>query len=203
MKPTSDDAAPRADGWFEHRGTWGEVVLGTVLADHERRSKRWEIVDVAMHAPVRYGDTLWMRAREQVSGEEVTIAPRVKVHPVTILTQDPADTATAEPTPPSDAEATLLLIQELGAEVLAHHDTVTGEVVCPDYIHRGHGDQPHRNIRDGLVEHLRVAHGIKAGDGDYLAISKIHDAEHHPRTQGSGGFPHRHVPEDLTIFTGI
>lgn len=198
MKPTSDDFQPRRDGWFEHRGTWGEVTVGTVLSDQSSRTKRWEIVDCSHGLQVQYGYTLWMRAREQTSGEEFTVRPRPKTDLVDILTRDPADTQTASPTPPSDSEAIELLVSELGASVLASRDTATGEITCPNYSAGYHATEDwHRGKEE--IAHLRIAHGLTVPDDISLVDrTKIHSNAHmHPQ---SGGFPHRHVPEDLSTF---
>lgn len=203
MKPTRDDADPRRDGWFEHSGTWEEVTVGTVIASR-KRSERWEIIDVAMSTHVQYGKTLWMRAREQTTGAEYTVEPRNKTSPVTILTQDPRDTKTPPPTEPSDAEAIMLLVRELGAEVMASKDNETGEITCPDYTYRSHipgyGD---RQISRGLIEHMRFAHAHPVDDDiDFATLITLHGQAHNPKWPniGKGGFPHRHVPEDLSMF---
>ena len=133
MKPTSDEFMPRRDGWFEHAGTWEEVTVGTVICNAQRRTERWEIVDVAMSTPVPFMHTLWMRAREQTTGAEFTVKPRTKVNKVVILTQDPADTKTPPLTPPSDADTIMLLVEKLGATHMASRDEKTGEITCPDY----------------------------------------------------------------------
>lgn len=205
MNPTSDEFAPRRDGWYEHDGTWDEVTVGTVLADPAgSRTKRWEVVATAMgQGQVEYGRTLWMRIREQISGEEHTLSPRFKSLKVVILTQDPRDTATPEPIPPEDIEAIQLLVRELGAEVMATRDERTGEITCPDYdgtfdhhLERGPG-QHHK----AYVEHLRFAHGLPVDDDiDVAEAITLHGRSHsskHPDI-GKGGFPHRHVPENLT-----
>lgn len=199
MKPTSDDFEPRRDGWFEHRAAWGEVVVGTVIAS-SKRSERWEITEVAHGAQVEPGHTLWMRAREQSTGAECTVKPRMKNSLLTILTQDPADTITGDPTAPSDTEAILLLVEELGAEVMATRDHVTGEVTCPNfeagYILPG----------NSFINHLQFAHGMAVNhDLSNKDVVTLHGQSHDPRWPniGKGGFPHRHVPEDLSIFTGI
>lgn len=201
---TSDDFEPRRDGLFEHRGTWGEVTVGTVIANRERRSQRWEIIEVSMATQVQFGFTLWMRAREQTTGEEFTVKPRLKVSPVTILTTDPRDTQTAPPTAPSDADAIMLLVKELGAEILASRDNETGEIVCPDYVAQSHipgfGEG---QCRRGLVEHLKFAHQTEvADDADLVSLYTMHGHAHDPRWPniGKAGFPHRHVPEDMTIY---
>lgn len=208
MKPTTEDFQPRRDGWFEHKGTWDEVHVGTVIASH-KRSERWEIIDQQMGpAPgPEHGRTLWMRAREQTSGAEYTVEPRQKWTSVTILTQNPADRSTGEAAPPSDAEAIMLLVKELGAEVLASRDEGTGEITCPDYVYRSHiPGYGERQISRGLVEHIRFAHQHPCDDDlDIASLTTLHGQCHNPKWPniGKGGFPHRHVPEDLTIYTGI
>jgi len=193
MKPTGDDFQPRRDGWYEHQGVWGEVVVGTVIAS-QKRTERWEIIEVAHGVQVEYGKTLWMRAREQTTGEVVTCPPRIKTARVRILTQSPADTQTGEPTPASDAEAVRLLAEGLGAQVVASYDHVTGETTCPTDFWE----------RDGEREHLAFAHGIFAPPEATVAdIVTLHGRAHRPREfpdLNRGGFPHRHVPEDLSRF---
>jgi hypothetical protein len=211
VKPTSDDFEPRRDGWFEHKGTWQEVVVGTVMADPNFRSKRWEVIDTAMVGPVEYGHTLWFRVREQTSGEEHTISPRQKTTGCVILTQDPRDTKTGPIVPPSDAEAIMLLVKELGAEVMATRDNETGEITCPDYTYKSHlekdnpynEDRPLPDILRGLIEHMRFAHQMSVNDDlDLVSAITLHGQAHNPKWPniGKGGFPHRHVPEDLSMF---
>lgn len=200
MKMTADDFAPRRDGWFEHKGKWEEVSLGTVIAGR-KRSERWEIVEQAHGAQVEYGHTLWMRAREQTTGLEFTVKPRAKTSTVTILTKDPRDTKTAPPTEPSDTEAIQLLIRELGAVHLATKDEVTGEITCPNY-EAGHSYGDNRYGRE-QIEHLRFAHGLSVDDDmDVAARTTLHGQAHNPKWPniGKGGFPHRHVPEDLSFM---
>lgn len=206
MKPTEDDFEPRRDCWFEHRGTWGEVVVGTVLADPGgKRTPRWEVIALGHGQQVEYGYTLWMRIRDQVSGEEHSVKPHPKVNLVTILTQDPRDTRTGEPTAPGDADAIMLLVKELGAVHLATRDEATGEITCPDYASgRNHLDEiGNRALHRGEVEHLRFAHGLSVDDDISLVdLSTLHGQAHNPRHPdvGKGGFPHRHVPEDLSLL---
>ena len=213
MKPTTDDFEPRRDGWFEHKGTWGEVTVGTVIANKQRRSERWQIVEQAMATPVEFGHTLWMRAREMTTGAEFTVKPRNKTYPVTILTQSPLDTQTPPPTPPTDAEAIALLVEKLGATHLATRDNVTGEITCPDYASGATHEGGQRGGMRDEMEHLRFAHGIDTTalealpfDERIREVTTLHGRAHNPKYQAEinkGGFPHRHVPEDLSIFTGI
>lgn len=213
MKPTSDDFEPRRDGWFEHKGTWGEVTVGTVLADPTgARSKAWEVIAMAHPADgkqIEYGDTLWMRVREVTSGQEVTLPPRNKTYAVTILTKDPRDTTTPDQTPASDSEVIALLVEKLGATHLATRDHVTGEITCPDYA-AGHTHEG--GTKGGMadeMEHLRFAHGVDTKrfedmhwDTRIAEVTSHHGRLHMNREPSPGGFPHRHVPEDLSLFTG-
>lgn len=203
MNPTSDDFAPRRDGWFEHDGVWGEVTVGTVIASG-RRTERWEIVEQAMATPVPPMKTLWMRAREQTTGAEFTVEPRTKTNKVIILTQDPADTETPPLAPPSDADAVMLLVEELGATLLATRDETTGEITCPDYTYESHLDGDGAILR-GLIEHMQIAHGMVAHADLSLVDAITFHARAHDHNSGltQGGFPHRHVPEDLKLLTGI
>lgn len=203
MKQTSDDFEPRRDGWFEHEGAWDEVTVGTVIGTR-KRSERWEIIAQGHGQQVQYGHTLWMRAREQTTGAEFSVEPRLKTSKVTILTQDPRDRKTAPPTEPSDTEAIQLLIRELGAVHLATRDETTGEITCPDYVYSSHipgiGD---RQIGRGLTEHMRFAHGMEVEDNlDIATLTTLHGQAHNPKWPniGKGGFPHRHVPEDLNYL---
>lgn len=208
MKPTGD-VPPRRDGWHEHEGTWGEVTVGTVIANAQRRTERWEIIEQAMGTPVPFLKTLWMRAREQTTGAEFTSPPRTKTAKVIILTQDPADTRTAPGAPPADADAIMLLVEELGATLLATRDETTGEITCPDYINDSHldGDGQGAPVFRGLIEHMRIAHNwAEQADApalDLAAAITLHGALHSSGEPAPGGFPHRHVPEDLKLITGI
>lgn len=207
MKPTSDDFEPRRDGWFEHKATWAEVTVGTVICNKERRTQRWEIIAQSQATQTEFGHTLWMRAREQTSGEEFTASPRVKTQAVTILTQDPSDIRTAPPTEPSDAEAIMALVSKLGATHLATKDNVTGEITCPDYAAgANHLDElGNRALTRGEIEHMLFAHGTTVDpDISTVDLTTIHGQAHNPQWPdiGKGGFPHRHTPEDLSIFRG-
>jgi hypothetical protein len=204
LRPTADDFEPRRDRWFEHKGTWQEVTVGTVIASR-KRTERWEIIAQSHGHQVEYGHTLWMRARDQVSGAEYTVEPRVKTSPVTILTQDPADYATAPPTPPTDSESIALLVEKLGAQHLATRDHVTGEITCPYYAAgENHLDEAGNGaLRRGEAEHLRFAHAMVVPENAvYTDIRLYHDRAHDPAFPdiGKGGFPHRHVPEDLSYL---
>lgn len=205
MKPTSDKFEPRRDGWFQHEGTWEEVTIGTVIESRADPRQRWEVIDTSMPSQVQHARTLLMRIREQTTGEEHTIQPRLKTNSVTILTQDPGDTQTAPPTPPTNAEAMALLAKELGAEAMATFDHDTGEVVCPDYINAHHKGSDGSLLLPALIEHMRLAHAMSVGDDLTLAPAiTLHGQAHNPKWPhiGKGGFSHRHIPEDLAMYVG-
>lgn len=206
MKPTGDDFEPRRDGWFEHKATWDEVRIGTVLAT-EKRTERWEVIAMAHGQQVEFGRTMWFKVREQATGAEHNIEPKVKTASCKVLTQDPADTDTGDHTEPSDTEAIMLLVAELGAEMLATKDEVTSEVTCPDYDSGANhlDDVGNGSLARGLAEHLRFAHGLNPPDGiDIASLLTVHGQSHDPKHPqiGKAGFPHRHVPEDLTLIQG-
>jgi hypothetical protein len=198
VKPTSDDFEPRRDGWYEHKGIWDEVTVGTVIGT-KKRSEAFEVIATAHGPGIPFGHTLWFKVKNLVSGKETPISPKWRQDPVTILTRDPRDTRTPDRTHPVDAEAVMLLIQELGAETLASWDAKTGVVTCPDYVYKSHleGDGKRRR---GLREHLEFAHGIETpielDDAweDLRRLDAIH-AEAHKNPVAGRGFPHRHVPD--------
>ena len=211
MKPTPDDVRPRRDGWFEHAATWGEVTVGTILADPAGgRTLVYEVIEARQGDPIEHNATLWHLVREVNSGEQFPIPPRFKDSPVVILTDSPA---TEEPMPyvlPADAEAVRLLVAELGATHLAAYDAATGETTCPNYdaghVHEGGV----RRDSAALLEHMRFAHGIDTtelealeGHDRTVAVTTLHGRAHDQRFRADinrGGFPHRHVPEHHPIF---
>jgi len=98
-------------------------------------------------------------------------------------------------------------VESLGATLLATRDETTGEIVCPDYTYESHLDAEGAEvgIRRGLIEHMRFAHGMVADDDLSLVDAiTLHGRAHDPASGVTkGGFPHRHVPEDLKLITGI
>lgn len=202
MDPVDDDDfKERRDGLYEHRGTWDEVTVGTLLAT-DKRSEAWEVIATAHGPQVQYGYTLWFRVRERTTGEEKSLAPRMKIDRVNILTEQPETLTTPPRTPPSDAEQILLLVESLGATVLATQDNATGEITCPDYA-SGHSVGDNRYGREE-IEHLRIAHNIDAEGMRVEDRVTLHGRAHSPKhpTIGKTGFPHRHVPEDMALLAG-
>jgi hypothetical protein len=206
VKPTDlEKFEPRRDGWFEHAGTWGEVTVGTFVGSPGYRSQAWEIIETSHGTTqIPFGNTLWFRAREQKTGQEVSIPPRLVTTKAIILTRDPMDTECPGRTAPTDSEAVMLLVRELGAEFLAEKDEETGVIHCPDYEKRSHVPGRHRwgNLSQGLTEHMRYAHSMSVDDGlDIMDLIPLHGRAHSPRDErGKGGFPHLHTPELDRIF---
>lgn len=198
MKPTSDEFKPRRDGYFEHRAQWGEVVIGTLMPDPSSRVKIWEVVDQAHGKTVDYGMTLYMRIREVSTGVEHTIRPRLKTHWTSVLTRDPADTVLPPASGrPSDAEAILEVANSLGGVVMSWIDSETGEVQCPDHAYID------GSATKWMIDHLRRAHKLSVDDGaDPNDLVPLHSQAHNPAWPniGKDGYPHRHVPEDLSFL---
>lgn len=200
VKETPEDFKPRRDGYFEHQARWGEVTVGTLLAQRDSRMGVWEVIGTAHGTgQIKMGDTLWLRIRNVKTGVEHSLAPRSKVGTCVILTNSPLDTVTAPPTEPTDTQAILSIIEGLGATLLADRDNETGMIACPDYVWEGHIDdgQPSPLTR-GLLEHMRFAHSMQVGDDyDYESAIRLHGEAHKPTSAvGKGGFTHIHLPEE-------
>jgi hypothetical protein len=206
VKPSDPDAPARRDGYLERRGTWAEVTVGSLIAG-EKRTDVWEIIDTANPPQIEYGHTLWFRARNRPTGEVKSIPPHMVKDPVTFLMKDDAEKPPPR-TPPADAEQIALLVEKLGAQEIATRNNETGEVTCPSYAQ---GKSVGGN-RYGLeeIEHLRICHGIDVsgiqamplGKERTIMIAQTHGHLHGPESSKipHGGFPHRHIPEDLTFL---
>lgn len=145
-------------------GTWGEVQIGTVIADPTGRA--WEVVKQA-YRPGEPGP--WNRIRAVEGGEEHTLPPKAPDTPVMLLVDETDDMVA-------------LLGRVLGAQVLASRDEITGAVFCPTHDPVGQ--------RRLFLEHLRFGHGLSVDDdlGPTEAVA-LHDRAH--ITQ-AGGFEHAH-----------
>lgn len=203
MMPTGDEA-PRKDGLYPHRGTWGEVTVGTMIAD--QKGNPWKVIATKHPPQVEFGHTLWFRIVNP-QGEEASLPPRMVTAPVIILTLSPADIKTAPPTRPVDTDAIQAVIEGLGATLLATINNETGEVTCPSYIFDSHIPGPGNNrMSRGLLEHLQIAHGfdpnVLSPTWTYADIFQTHNNFHHANREGygTGMFPHRHVEERAGIL---
>lgn len=194
-----EDQKPRRDGLIEAKGTWGEVRVGSVLSTH-LRSEAWEVIDSRLPDQMEYGHTHWFKIRERNSGREHVVAPKLVTAIAHFLLEAPQDVLTPKPhLAPSNGEEMALLVEKLGAQLLATKDNATGEVHCPDYT----APNPERTGVAPLLEHLRVCHDMSVDAlVDSAAAHKAHDQAHSPKFPhvGKGGFSHRHVPEDHTIL---
>jgi len=206
-----EDQKPRRDGLIEAKGVWGEVAVGALLST-SKRTEVWEVIDTRLPEQIDYGKTHWIKIRERSTGVEHVIAPKMVNAPAYFLLSS-TDQNLPAPTPPSNLEEMALLVEHLGAQLLATRDNATGEIHCPDY----NAPNGERTGVAPLLEHMRVCHGMDVGalqaaeaqaraDGDFdevrARIHRAHDEAHslkHPHV-GKGGFSHRHVPEDHTII---
>jgi hypothetical protein len=196
------DQKPRRDGLIEAKGTWGEVRVGSVLSTN-LRSEAWEVIDSRLPDQIEYGHTHWFKIRERNSGREHVVAPKLVTTIAHFLLESPEDARAPKPDlEPSNGEEMALLVETLGAQLLATRDNATGEIHCPDYD----APNPERTGIAPLIEHLRICHDMSVGgileSESSEDIHRIHDQSHSPKFPhvGKGGFSHRHVPEDHSIL---
>ena len=201
-----EDQVPRRDGLIEARGTWGEVTVGTLIASG-KRTEVWEVVDTQAGAgQIEPHKTLWFKMRERATGREFAKQPTMINIPVTLLLE-PGQESLPPITPASDGDALALLVEELGASLIATKDNTSGEIWCPDYD-AGAGSK----AGDGgaaYLMHLQVCHDIDTSALEALPWqerivekTRIHGRAHSAKFPhiGKGGFAHRHVPEDHSLI---
>lgn len=209
--------ASPSDGLVPWTGRVGDVRVGHILqGDSKAKKDVWEVIDTRNPNQYDLGQTPWLRVRRLGTEEVVAIPPKIVRAPVTfMLTPEEFDHAEAFGRPPylpkvvlADAAETALLVERLGASLIATRDDETGEIWCPAYATgKRHTErwEPGILIKDEL-HHMRIAHGM-----DVTALEEITDWEdqmnkvihHHGvahRDNLPGGFPHRHVPEDTTLL---
>lgn len=199
MKP-SDKLHKKTDLW-EHRAQWGEVVVGAIVIGMD--NKPYRIIDTRHGEGIPSGFTLWFRAEPVAGGDPIVVKPRPREMPVTVLDPDPNARKVGVYTPPSDTEAVMALVEGLGAEWMATHDSKSGEVTCPEYNSGHHASKDPKvwHYSGELRLHLEFAHGVEKATVDQLLQDDLYTyhARHH-NDLVKGGFPHRHVPEDLTLL---
>jgi hypothetical protein len=168
---------------------WGQLGLGHVLLSEGRK---WTVIDARTPEQYEYGRTAWLRVRAP-NGEEHSIEPQRVKRRVTVLVDPDADPIEPVSHIHGSAEAALL-VEQLGAFEIATRDERTGEIWCP-WSHTPEQD----------ITHLELAHGLDLSGldpADLLARTKLHGKAHdiaYPLIGKTGGFPHRHVPEDLSL----
>lgn len=186
----------------------GEVVIGSIIAGRTK-ADAWEIVDMAHGDQIEDLHTLWWKAVNLSTGEIVAIPPRSKTALLTVLRESEDAEPETSDARPSDADAIMLLVEKLGASIIARKDNETGEVTCPSYeTHKGWTDLGHRAEYD---LHLRLAHNIDVAALDPEDVARrveLHGQAHNPRHPeiGKTGFPHRHVPEprqNVYAYAGV
>lgn len=204
-----------ADGLVPWRGRAGDIRVGHIIqGDSGAKKDTWEVIDTRNPNQYNLGQTPWFRVRRLGTEEEVAIPPKGHKSLVTFMLT-PAELDIAErlghapPRPKTrlaDADAVALLVEQLGATEIATRDNETGEIWCPDY-EAGHlPEGVHwRDRAQARLTHLRIAHGMDVSaleamdwEEQMYAVTKHHGAAH--RDNLPGGFPHRHVPEDLKLL---
>ena len=198
---TSEKLHKKTTLW-EHSPLWGAVVVGALVCG--AHGQPYRIIDTRHGEGIPHGGyTLWFRAQPLAGGEAVPVPPKPREMPVTVLDPDPNATVVGVYTPPSDSEAVMLLTKELGAEWMATHDSKSGEVTCPEY-NLGHHASPDPKVwhySGELKLHLEFAHGVEKAVIDILGGDDLYTYHTHQHNDVRGaGFPHRHVPEDNTLF---
>ena len=164
---------------------WGQLGIGHIVL---KDGRKWTIVDAATPSQYEYGHSNWLKVQAP-NGETHAIPPKPLTKKVVVL----VDSA-AEAIPPVShvhgSREAALLVEALGAIEIATRDEGTGEVWCPWTV---------GGVADLL--HLQVAHGLDTTGIDTMAQrALIHGQCHDPAFPNlKGGFPHRHVPEDLSI----
>lgn len=199
MRP-SEKLHKKTELW-EHSAQWGEIVVGAIVIGADGQPYR--IIDTRHGESIPPGHTLWFRAQPLGGGDAVPVPPKPREMPVKVLDDNPANTSVGVYTLPSDADAVMLLVKELGAEWMATHDSKSGEVTCPEYNLGYHASQDPKVWHNSgeLKLHLEFAHGVEKSTVDLMGQDDLyaqHSFHHHHMT--GGGFPHRHVPEDNTLF---
>lgn len=196
----SEKLHKKTDLW-EHSAQWGEIVVGAIVIGAD--GKPYQIIDTRHGEGIPHGGyTLWFRAQPLGGGDPVAVPPKPREMPVKVLDPDPDATKVGVYTLPSDADAVMLLVKELGAEWMATHDSKSGEVTCPEYALGYHASKDPKiwQYQGELKLHLEFAHGVKKEVIDLLGGEDTHTYHTHCHSDRKGeGFPHRHVPED-TLF---
>jgi hypothetical protein len=207
--------ATAADGLVEFRGVAGDIRVGSKIRGETGAKKdSWEVIDTRNPNQYDLGQTPWLRVRRLGTEEVVAVPPKSARAIVTyMLTPDELDFAERFNRPPeypkvllSDAAEIALLVESLGATKLATRDEETGEIWCPDYAAGYLSEGTHwRDRKAEQFAHLRICHGMDVSaleemhwEQQIIAFTKYHGEAH--RDNAPGGFPHRHVPEDLTYL---
>jgi hypothetical protein len=207
--------ASPSDGLSPWIGRAGDIRVGHIIqGDSKAKKDTWEVVDTRNPNQYDLGQTPWFRVRRLGTDETVAIPPKLVRDTVTYMLT-PEDLEHAEhfgrpPTRPkvmlADAEEVALLVEQFGATRIATRDEETGEIWCPAYEAGYLSSGTHWTDRaQEELAHLRICHGMDvtaleelAWEPQMKAIVKHHGAAH--RDNLPGGFPHRHVPEDLSLL---
>jgi len=188
----------------------GHIIQGSTKA----KKDTWEVIDTRNPHQYDLGQTPWFRVRRLGTEEIQAVPPKTITSRVTfMLTPDELEFAERFHHPPelpkvilADAEGVALLVEQLGATRIATRDNETGEIWCPAYALGKLSEGTHWSDRAREeLDHLRLCHGMDISaleemewEAQMNAITKYHGEAH--RDNLPGGFPHRHVPEELKLL---
>lgn len=145
------------------QGTWGDLAVDSYLRD--RTGTVWRVCAIDRTAE-NTEQTGHLRCKNR-QGEWLTITPKPKAAPVTILV-------------PTDADLVPLLRDKLGAIPLYQqdHDAMPGTLVhCDPWEHLRALKVPLEDFRS----HLMLAHDMHAADlNTYVKLQDAHAAAHDP-----------------------
>lgn len=197
-------------------GRAGQARIGHFIQGNRRTlDDIWELVEMKNPAQIEYGNTLWWLVANTTTGDTVPVPPKLVTARVRFMLT-PEEHAAAEETRhpphlpqqwPVDSEEILELVATLGATEIGTRDHATGEITCPNYaVQPWHQSQTQADA----IHHLRIAHGIDVSgiealddwEAKMVATHKTHGQLHGPESLrlAHAGFPHRHVPEDVSFL---
>jgi hypothetical protein len=201
--------ASASAGLLPVKGTFNQVRIGSLIQGYRATNDDvWEIIDMRHPAQFDHGSTPWFRARQVGTESEVSIPPKPGTYTCTFMVaEDSVDPdvekpkldpeTVGDPSPLSDGPEIALLVEKLGATLIASRDNATGVWHCPPYEQSPGG-------RVEYVSHIEIAHGIslEAADTSIEALTTLHGRAHadsydKPSVM-TGGFPHVHDYQDST-----
>lgn len=196
-------------------GTYEQVRIGSLIQGRKATNDDvWEIIDLRHPAQFDHRTSPWFLAVNKATGEQVSIPPKPLGYACTFMvpegTVDPdvekprLDPSTVgPPSPLSDGDEVALLVEALGARVVATLDHETKIWHCPPYEEVLSPDPG----RQAYLDHIEVCHGIDVSaikDGDIADVVTLHGNAHgknFSKPRGAvGGFPHVHDYRDQSHF---
>lgn len=151
--------------------TWGDLTVDSYLRD--RSGTVWRVCAIDTTAATAES-TGHLRCKNR-EGEWLTIAPKPRTAPVTIMVMD------------GDGDQIALLRDKLGARVVATQDRATSLWRCPPWPAASNGIP-----LDEYRSHLELVHQIYPGDIRTFKQLVVCHEELHAATDNVRGVPHSH-----------